>query len=129
MSLICKIWCFRQCQWGTSCRSRKGLSNAKVKSDSRLTGVEIWPFPFRKGVISYGELARGGWQIQGTRELGEPWAPARPGEPWAQAQLGEPRGGTIWTLHLNNKSKNPYEKSSVREHIYCVMKYPDLQRL
>ena len=26
----------------------------------RLTGVEIWPFPFRKGVISYGELANRG---------------------------------------------------------------------
>ena len=32
------------------------LSNAIVKSDFRLTGVEIWPFPFRKGVFE-GSLA------------------------------------------------------------------------
>ena len=42
---------FRQCQWDTSCRSRRELSNAIVKSDFRLTGVEIWPFPFRKRVF------------------------------------------------------------------------------
>ena len=29
--------------------SRRELSNAIVKSDFRLTHVEIWPFPFRNG--------------------------------------------------------------------------------
>ena len=38
---------FRQCQWEASCRSRRELSNAIVKSDFRKAGVEIWPFPFR----------------------------------------------------------------------------------
>ena len=38
---------FDECHWDTSCRSRRELSNAIVKSDFRLTGVEIWPFPFR----------------------------------------------------------------------------------
>ena len=38
---------FRQCQWDTSCRTRRELSNAIVKSDFRLTGAELWPFPFR----------------------------------------------------------------------------------
>ena len=61
---------FRQRQWHTSCRSRRKLSNAIVKSDIRLTGVEIWLFPFRKGVILYGELAKGGWENQGNRAGG-----------------------------------------------------------
>ena len=42
----------RQCQWDTSWRSRRELSNAVVKSDFRLTDVEIWPFPFRNGPAS-----------------------------------------------------------------------------
>ena len=61
---------FRQCQWDTSSRSRRELSNAIVKRDFRLTGVEIWPCPFRKGVILYGEPARGGWGNQGNRGEG-----------------------------------------------------------
>ena len=31
----------RQCQWDTSCRSRRDLSDALVKSDYHLTEVEI----------------------------------------------------------------------------------------
>ena len=42
-----KYHVFRQCQWDTSCRSRRELSNAIVKRDFRKAGVEIWPFPFR----------------------------------------------------------------------------------
>ena len=61
---------FRRRQWDICCRSRRELSNAKVKSDFRLTGVEIWPFPSLKGVILYGELARGGWRNQGHRARG-----------------------------------------------------------
>ena len=89
---------FRQCQWDTSCRSRRELSNAIVKSDFHLTGVEIWPFPFRKGVI-YGKLARGGWGNQGKRGL------------W------EPSGTAIWSLHINNNSKSPSKQSFVRESL------------
>ena len=61
------------------------------------------------------ELATGGWGNQGKRDLGEPWAPARPGEPWAQARLGEPRGAPPWTLYINKNSKNPSKQSFVRE--------------
>ena len=43
---------FRQCQWDPSCRTRRELSNAIVKSDLRLTGVELWPFPFRNATPS-----------------------------------------------------------------------------
>ena len=43
---------FRQCQWDTSCRSRRDLSNALVKSDFRLTDGDIWPFPFRNALAS-----------------------------------------------------------------------------
>ena len=42
---------FRQCQWDASCRARRELSNALVKSDFCLTVVEIWAFPFRKGLF------------------------------------------------------------------------------
>ena len=42
-----KSYVFRQCQWDQSCRTRRELSNAIVKSDFRLTGVELGPFPFR----------------------------------------------------------------------------------
>ena len=38
---------FRQGQWDASCRARRELSNALVKSDFRLTDVEMWTFPFR----------------------------------------------------------------------------------
>ena len=57
---------FWQCQWDPSCRSRRELSNAIVKSDFRLTGVEIWPFPFRKGVFK-GSLGVPGapWGVPG----------------------------------------------------------------
>ena len=58
---------FRQCQWHKSCRSRRELSNAIVKGAVRLTGVEIWPFSFRKGVELYGNLQGG---AGGTREKG-----------------------------------------------------------
>ena len=44
---VLKYNVFRQCQWEASCRSRRELSNAIVKSDFRKAGVEIWPFPFR----------------------------------------------------------------------------------
>ena len=47
---------FRQCQWDTSCRTRRELSNAIVKSDFRLTGVELWPFPFRNATPSVTSL-------------------------------------------------------------------------
>ena len=47
---------FRQCQWDPSCRTRRELSNAIVKSDFRLTDVEIWPFPFRNGPASVTSL-------------------------------------------------------------------------
>ena len=47
---------FRQCQWDTSCRARRELSNAIVKSDFRLTDVEIWPFQFRNGPASVTSL-------------------------------------------------------------------------
>ena len=40
---------FRQCQWDPSCRSRRELSNAIIKSHFRLTDVDIWPFLFRNG--------------------------------------------------------------------------------
>ena len=62
-----KYGMFWQSQWYTGCRklSRRELSDAIVKSVFRLTGVEIWRFPFRKGVILYGELAR---EAGGTRE-------------------------------------------------------------
>ena len=43
---------FRQCQWDPSCRTRRELSNAIVNSDFRLTGVELWPFPFRNATPS-----------------------------------------------------------------------------
>ena len=55
-SFICKIRAFRQCQWDTSCRTRRELSNAIVKSDFRLTDVEVWPFPFRNGPASVTSL-------------------------------------------------------------------------
>ena len=32
------------------------LSNAIVKSDFRLTGVELWPFPFRNATPSVTSL-------------------------------------------------------------------------
>ena len=67
MSCRRKIVCFRQCQWGTGCRSGRGLSNAIVKSDFRKAVVEIWPVPFQKGVILYVELAR---EAGETRENG-----------------------------------------------------------
>ena len=47
---------FRQCQWDPSCRTRRELSNAIVKSDFRLTGVELWPFPFRNATPSVTSL-------------------------------------------------------------------------
>ena len=47
---------FRQCQWDPSCRSRRELSNAIVKSHFRLTYVEIWPFLFRNGLASVTSL-------------------------------------------------------------------------
>ena len=65
--LFVKYDVFRQCQWDTSCRSRRELSNAIVKSDFRKAGVEIWPFPFRKGFFTGG--------------LGGLWAPGGPGGP------------------------------------------------
>ena len=45
----------------------------------------------------YGELAMGGWGNQGKREP------------------GESGGATPWTLFINKKSKNPYERSSVKQ--------------
>ena len=56
VSFLCKICVFRQCQWDTSCRTRRELSNAIVKRDFRLTGVELWPFPFRNGQASVTSL-------------------------------------------------------------------------
>ena len=47
---------FRQCQWDPSCRTRRELSNALVKSDFRLADVEIWLFPFRNGPASVTSL-------------------------------------------------------------------------
>ena len=82
----------RQCQWDTSCRSRREPSNGIVASDFR--------FPYSKGVILHGELARAGWGDQVKREL------------------GEPKGATAWTLHINKNSKNPFEPSSDREKAY-----------
>ena len=51
-----KYYVFRQCQWDASCRSRRDLSNALVRSDIRLTYVEIWPFPFRNAPASVTSL-------------------------------------------------------------------------
>ena len=56
VSFLRKIRVFRQCQWDTSCRTRRELSNAIVKSDFRLTGVELWPFPFRNATPSVTSL-------------------------------------------------------------------------
>ena len=50
---------FRQCQWDTSCRSRRELSNALVKSDFGLRDVAIWPFPFRNAPASVTSLIVG----------------------------------------------------------------------
>ena len=47
---------FRHCQRDPSCRTRKELSNAIVKSYFRLTGVELWPFPFRNATPSVTSL-------------------------------------------------------------------------
>ena len=47
---------FRQCQWDTSCRTRRELSNAIVKSYFRLTVVELWPFPSRNSTPSVTSL-------------------------------------------------------------------------
>ena len=47
---------FRQCQWDTSCRSRRNLSDALFKSHFRLTDVEIWPFLFRNAPASVTSL-------------------------------------------------------------------------
>ena len=47
-----KYFVFRQCQWDTSCSSRRDLSNALVKSHFRLTDGEIWPFLFRNAPAS-----------------------------------------------------------------------------
>ena len=65
------------------------------------------------------------------------------GEPrgaWGKSWPGKPGGATAWTLYINDKSKNPYEQSSVREksdippkpkfcisiyiHIACTYMYP-----
>ena len=55
-SFHCKTRVLRQYQWDTSCRTRRELSNAIVKSDFRLTGVELWPFPFRNAPASVTSL-------------------------------------------------------------------------
>ena len=47
---------FRQCQWDPSCRTRRVLSNAIVKSEFGLADVEIWPFPFRNDPASVTSL-------------------------------------------------------------------------
>ena len=49
MSLLCKICCCSTMQ--IQVVDLEQLSDAIVKGDFHLTGVEIWPFPFRKGVI------------------------------------------------------------------------------
>ena len=59
---------FRQCQWDRSCRSRRELSNAIVKSDFGLTDVEIWPFPFRNGPSSVTSLLLI-WLINVTKQF------------------------------------------------------------
>ena len=74
--------------------------NAIVESYFRRTGGEIWPFPFREGVI-YGELARGGWGNQGKRGL------------------GEPGGIDTWSLRINEHMKNPSKQSLVRKNRFC----------
>ena len=68
--VVVKSDMFGECQRDTGCRSRRELENAIVKSDFRLTGVETWPFSFRKDVILHGGLARGGWANQGNRGAG-----------------------------------------------------------
>ena len=47
---------FWQCLWDTSCRTRREPSNAIVKSGFRLTGGELWPFPFRNATPSVASL-------------------------------------------------------------------------
>ena len=77
------IMFLRQCQRDTSCKSRRELSNAIVKLDFRKAGVEIWPFPFRKGFFEGG--------------LGGLWAP--PGPPvalWALICRLEPVDAGPW---------------------------------
>ena len=54
--LFVKYDVFRQCQWDTSCRSRRELSNAIVKRSFRLTDVGLWPFPFRNATPSVTSL-------------------------------------------------------------------------
>ena len=83
MSFLFEYEHFRQCQWNTSTRSQRELSNAIVKSGFRHTGVEMRPFLFQKGV-TYGELAM---EAGGTRDT----------EP------GEPRAAAMWSLHLKQE--------------------------
>ena len=59
----------------------------------RFTGVGIWLFPFREGVILDGELARAGWGNQGKRAL------------------GEPRGTAHWTLYLTTTVRTLISKA------------------
>ena len=78
--LFVKYDVFGQCKWGTSCRSRRELSNAIVKSDFRKAGVEIWPFPFRNWVfkgslgLPGGSLEVPGWCLGFLGPPGAPWS-------------------------------------------------------
>ena len=87
----------RQCQWDTSCSSRRELLHAIVKSDFRLTGVEMWPSLFRKrGHIIWG-TCKGRLVELGKRGL------------------AEPGGAAYWTLQIKKNSKNPSKQSLVWE--------------
>ena len=48
LCLLLQYFVFPQFHGDTGCRARRELSNAILKSDYRLTGVEIWLFPFQR---------------------------------------------------------------------------------
>ena len=77
------------------------LCNESRSSWSRRIGDERTDLVcFRKQSVrevGFGKLAREAWGNRG------------------QIPAGGTGGATVWTLHIENNSKNPYEQSSVRE--------------